>query len=158
MSRVRALKIVALVFSLVGVIFSGVGLGIYFGFAFPETRNMRIAQNADLPTQNAVFTQVIPTNFVVGNQRMYRLRFGWDGQSAQTNPIYTYNQANDRVGQTVLIRVDDNGRAVPVDFFRSGHSTLGFIFLGVFGGIGLIMVIGAMIASRMSSRTEEEGA
>ena len=154
MNETTILKWLALGATIFALAFSAAGLITYFFTAWPETNSIRFLQNENHPVYTAVYTEVVRTNTTVNNDRMYRLRFDWNGNYGQTNPRFTLREAEVRIGDTVQVRVG-NGNAVPLDFERSVHSTLGFIFLGVFGGIGFLAMIGAFVLMAVAKRKAE---
>jgi len=145
MQKRKILTIAAACVALFGLIFAAVGGGVFAGLALPEIRDAAIAANADYPTQVAIVTRAVPTATHINNQRMYRVQFSWgDSLYGQSAPVYTQQQAESLVGTEILLRVSaTNGRAVPVDFAPSARSTVGWVFLPVFGGIGLIALLAA---------------
>ena len=143
-----------------GLIFGGLGVGMYVGFTVPENRDLRIATNESYAIQTAVITGYDRTGTTMGNETMYRLTFEWDGSTGRTNAVFTGSQARARVGQPIQIRVSDSGRAVPVEYERSAFSILGWVFLGTFGGIGAIAIIAAVVLSIIfvsQKRKSEQG-
>ncbi|MCL2379208.1 MAG: hypothetical protein FWC81_00255 [Coriobacteriia bacterium] len=144
-----SLQIAGIVTFALGTFFLVAGTATMLGLAYPESRDLAIAQNQDLPVQMAVVTQPVRTNSTLNGVTMYRAAFEWDGKSAQTNPVYTQAEAEDMVGTTIQIRVTDSGRAIPVDYERSLYSILGWIFMGAFGGSGAFMLLIALVLSRI---------
>jgi len=156
MKTSKILTIVALAVGIFGFIFAATGTGLYLGLALPETRDLRIAANESYTVQTATFTDIVSSNTFINNIRMYRLQFTWNGDSATTNPNFTRDEALTQVGETVQIRVNDSGRAVPVNYERSVLSTLGFVFVGVFGGIGAVALLIALVCGLTAVRKKSE--
>jgi len=156
MNESRILKWLAVGAMVFALIFSATALIVYFFTTWPETNALRFAQNENHPVYTAVYTETVRTNTHVNNERMYRLRFEWDGNYGQTNPAFTLREAEARIGQTVQVRVGD-GSAVPLDFERSVHSTVGFIILGVFGGIAFFALVTGFVLMAISKRRAEAG-
>ena len=130
------------------LLFSAIGLITYFFTAWPETRDLRLSQNENYPVVDAVFTEYRRSNTTVNGETMYRLHFEWDGGYGRTNASFTQGEAISRVGLSVPVRVS-NGHAVPLTFERSALSIIGFVFLGVFGGIGFITMVTAAILGKI---------
>jgi len=145
MNKRTILAIVAAVVFAFGFIFAATGAGVFLGLAAPEIRARQIATNESYATQPATVTRVIPSASTVNNQRLYRIGFRWNETHGESNAVYTWQQAEALVGSTITVRVGTNGRAVPVDFTPSVHSTIGWVFLPVFGGIGLLAIIAAVV-------------
>jgi len=139
---IKVLLVGAFLFALA---FIGTGLGVFLGFAVPESRDLAVATNTSYPIHTVVVTRAIRSSATVNDERMYRIEFDWEGGTERTRPIYTGIQANAMVGQEISIRISDAGRIVPVDFERSDLSIIGWVFLGVFGGIGLFTIIGIIV-------------
>jgi len=152
----RILGFISLGIGIFGLIFTAVGFGIFFGFAVPEMRDEAIASNAELHVQTAVVSRYQRTNTQMNNDWMYRLVFEWDGNTAQTTPSYLHREATAMVGESIQIRVDESGRAVPVNFQPSPLSILGWVFLWVFGGIGSIAIIISLFVLRARNRRRDE--
>jgi len=144
---IRVVKIVLMVVSVgLGLLFVGIGAGMFFGFTVPENRDAAIARNVDYPQFTATVTNFVPSTTTVNNELMYRIYFTWnDGANTyRSRAVYTRAEAAALVNQQIQIRVAPNGRAVPADFTNSPLSLLGYVFLGVFGGIGVASLIGAV--------------
>ncbi|MCL2445179.1 MAG: hypothetical protein FWD06_00190 [Oscillospiraceae bacterium] len=149
MDKRKALGIAAACVLLFGLIFAAVGGGVFAGLALPEMRDQNIARNETYPVHSAMVTREVRTSTMVNGEWRYRVAFSWDGNHGQSNAIYTRAQAEAMVGDTINIRVSSNNRAVPVDFQTSALSTVGWVFLPVFGGIGLVAILiagGLMLA------------
>ncbi|MCL2531033.1 MAG: hypothetical protein FWE40_02600 [Oscillospiraceae bacterium] len=160
MDRRKGLAIAAASVLLFGLIFMAVGGGVFAGLALPEIRDFNFARNADYPVYSATITHAVRSSTMVNGEWRYRVVFSCDdgihhGRSA---PVYSHRSAEAMVGNTIDIRVSENGRAVPVDFQTSARSTVGWVFLPVFGGIGLVAIltaVGLMLArGKIDSRWE----
>ena len=156
MNQNKILKFLAIGAAILGLIFAAVGVITFLLTAMPESNALRFAANEDYPVQAGIYTQYRRTNTHVNNNRMYRLRFEWDGGYGYTNAAFTNSEANAYIGRQVDIRVGD-GRAVPLDFTRSAYSIIGFVFLGVFGGTGVIALVVAAILGYVYKKKVEEG-
>lgn len=158
MNKQKVFGIAAACVLLFGLIFAAVGGGLFIGFAVPEIRDTTIATNTAYPLHTAVVTREVRSSAIVNNERLYRVAFSWDDNHGQSNALYTRAQAESMVGETIMVRVNENGRAVPVNFAPSVLTTLGWVFLGVFGGIGLAAILtagGLMFArSKIDNRWE----
>ncbi|MCL2195795.1 MAG: hypothetical protein FWB76_07595 [Oscillospiraceae bacterium] len=145
MNKRKALGIAAACVLLFGLIFAGVGGGIFLGLALPEIRDFNFARNADYPMHSATITHVERSNTMVNGEWRYRVVFRCDDgiHHGRTAPSYSRRTAETMVGDTINIRVSENGRTVPVYFFTSARSTIGWVFLGVFGGIGVVAILTA---------------
>jgi len=144
MNKRVILAIVAAAVFAFGFIFAAVGAGVFLGLAAPEIRAQQIAANEDYPTYQATVTRAIPSASNVNGQRLYRIGFRWNENHGESNPVYHQDEAQAMVGSTITVRVDSNGRAVPVDFTPSVNSTVGWVMLSVFGGIGLLAIMAAI--------------
>lgn len=142
-NRKKALNIVSFVFLGLGVIFVLIGAGFFLGFAVPETRDLRIARNESITPISAEVKRVERTSASVGGETMYKIVYEWPDGSGKSNAAYSRAEAEAMVGETVLIRVSGN-RAVMIDYQRSALSIVGFVFIGVFGGLG-VLFIGAFV-------------
>jgi len=133
----------------IGIMFLIAGTATMLGLAYPESRDLAIAQNQNLPVQNATVTRSIRTNSSLNDVTKYRVAFEWNDNTARTNPAYTQDEAESMVGTTIQIRESASGRAVPVDYERSLYSTLGWIFMGAFGGGGILALFMSFVLSRV---------
>jgi len=159
MNRSKGLQIAAWSVGLFGLIFLLTGVLVYAFTARIETRDLRIANDDTLTLSTAEVTGYTRTGFVQNNERMYRLdlRCIHNGYTGRTGPRYTHREAQALMILTMPIHVTDDGHIVPVDFERSGMSILGFVFLGVFGGIGVIaMIIAFILSCTAKNRREQE--
>jgi hypothetical protein len=145
MNPKKAMRIAALCVGLFGVIFIAVGVITFAALAMPETRALRIAANEAYPVHDAVYTEYSRTGTTMNNEPMYRLHFRWGEYTGRTNAVFSHARAAARVGQSVRIRVSDAGVAVPLEFERGANSVIGFVFVGVFGGLGLVAVVVAAV-------------
>jgi len=151
MDKRKAFAIAAACVALFGLIFVAVGGGVFAGLALPEMRDQNIARNDAYSVEVAVITREVRSSTMVNGEWRYRLAFSWgDNLHGQTAPVYSHQQAVALVGDVLIIRVNDSGRAVPVDFQTSARSTVGWVFLPVFGGIGLValLVAGGLLIAR----------
>lgn len=156
MTAENTLRVLKWVFGCMGLTFLLTGVGLFIGLTLPESRSLRAAANEAYPLRTAVYTDYIRTHVRVNGEARYRLRFVWNGHAANTNAVYTYREAVARLGEEIQVRVTDTDRAVPVDFRRSVNSTLGYVFLGVLGGIGALFLITLFIVRTAHARRREE--
>ena len=135
----KALDIVSLVFLGLGFLFLIMGIGFYLGFAAPESRDLRLAQNENIMPISAKVVRAERTASNVNGETMYRIVFEWSDRTGKSNAVYSSIEAENMVGKTIQIRAEGN-RAVMVNYERSVLSLLGFIFIGVFGGLGVVFI------------------
>lgn len=158
MNRAKGLRIAAWGVGLFGLTFLLTGILTFVFTALPETRDLRIANNEAYTLSTAEVTGYTRTNFVQNGEPMYRLELRCirNGYTGRTNPRYTQREAQALMLLTMPIHVTEDGHIVPVHFQRSGMSVLGFVFLGVFGGIGVIALVIALVLGSASRRNREE--
>ncbi len=137
--RKKLFRIIGFVLLAAGILFVLIGAGFFLGFAVPETRDLGIARNESIAPVGAQVKKIERTGISVGFEPMYKIVFEWPEGSGESNAVYYKEDAEAMVGETVLIRIDD-GRAVLVDYQRSGLSIIGFVFIGVFGGLGVLFI------------------
>lgn len=141
---------VGLVVSILSLVFLGAGLGIFFGLAVPETRDLRLSQDESLPVRSVTVVDIERSNLAVNDESMYCVVFSLDGKRIKTNPIYSMAEAQAKVGDTIEVRVDGNGNAVMLNYKRSGYSVMGFVFFGVFGVFGILLLTGGIVLLRLA--------
>jgi len=152
---VRVIRILSWVIGCIALAFLATGLVTFWLLALPETRDLRIAENDAYPIYTASVTRFERSNLTVSGQRMYRLVFTVGGQQERTNPIFSETQALAEVGNTLRVRISEDGRAVMLHFRRSGNSIVGFVFLGVFGGLGAAGLISVIIMRAIANKRDE---
>jgi len=157
MDKSRALRIAAWCVGLFGVAFLLTGLLVYNFTARVETRDLRIANDDTLTLSTVEVTSYTRSAFVQNGESMYRLNLRCirNGYTGHTNPRYTQREAQALMIVTMPVRITDAGHMVPVYFERSGMSVLGFVFLGVFGGIGAIALVVALLLFNAAKRSRE---
>jgi len=155
MRDIKILKWLAIGAVAFSLLFSGIALIVYFFTAWPETSALRFAQNENYPIHTATFTEYRRTTIMVNNEIMYRLYFEWDGNRDRTRAVYNLREAEARIGQPVQIRASED-RAVLLNFERTALSIVGFVILGVFGGIAFIALVIAGVLGLVYKKKAEE--
>jgi transcriptional regulator with XRE-family HTH domain len=143
-SRKKALSIVSYVFLCLGIVFLLMGVVMYLVFAAPETRDLRLAQNENIVPVEAVVTRSEPSAISFQNERMYKIVFFCQAVEYKSNAAYSEKEANEMVGKTILVRMEGK-KAVMVDYRRSALTIVGFLLLGIFGGIGVLFSSGFVL-------------
>jgi len=145
------MKIIGMVMLSVGLLFGGMGAGFFLGFTMPENRDYRIATNENITPIVAEVVRYERTNTHVNNVQMYRIHFEWADGEGRSRATFNREEARGMVGEEIYIRIDGD-RAVMVDFERSVLSLLGWIFLGVFGGLGFGGLVSGVILLVLPNR------
>lgn len=149
--------LLGLIFSIVGFAFVATGLGMYLGFAVPETNDLKFSKNENLAVQSVTITDISLSALTINNNAMYRIVFILDGNTVETNPIYTEYEARSKIGEIIEVRTDGKGKAVMLNYKKSAYSTLGVVFLSVFGSIGIISLpIGVILLYLAKTQKRQE--
>lgn len=126
------------------IAFGGVAAGLFFGLIFPGFHESYVAENGKVATAEVMG---ISSNTTINDEPYYYIRYKYTNDKGEevtgrTNTAYTEDEANAiRRAGTMLIKFDEHGHSVAADYKKAAGSSFLWIFIIVFGAVGVGMGI-----------------